>query len=131
MTLYEAIEAEQRRLDALAEEKSTALSVSSAHQMAEAQPTVVDITAMQCENIKVAQATNNIEHLERDLQDLNYLFELETRRAEQFRHAGDVNKEAKTIKTIMGIRDKIHKVENQIIKEKLTIAKSQRIVAVY
>jgi hypothetical protein len=131
MTLYEAIEAEQRRLDALAEEKSTALSVSSAHQMAEAQPTVVDITAMQCENIKVAQATNNIEHLERDLQDLNYLFELETRRAEQFRHAGDVNKEAKTIKTIMGIRDRIHKVENQIIKEKLTIAKSQRIVAVY
>jgi hypothetical protein len=132
MTLYEAIEAEQRRLlDALAEEKSTALSVSSANQMAEAQPTVVDITAMQCENIKVAQATNNIEHLERDLQDLNYLFELETRRAEQFRHAGDVNKEAKTIKTIMGIRDKIHKVENQIIKEKLTIAKSQRIVAVY
>lgn len=131
MTLYEAIEAEQRRLDALAEEKSTALSVSSANQMAEAQPTVVDITAMQCENIKVAQATNNIEHLERDLQDLNYLFELETRRAEQFRHAGDVNKEAKTIKTIMGIRDKIHKAENQIIKEKLTIAKSQRIVAVY
>jgi hypothetical protein len=131
MTLYEAIEAEQKRLDALAEEKSTALSVSSANQMAEAQPTVVDITAMQCENIKVAQATNNIEHLERDLQDLNYLFELETRRAEQFRHAGDVNKEAKTIKTIMGIRDKIHKAENQIIKEKLTIAKSQRIVAVY
>lgn len=131
MTLYEAIEAEQRRLDALAEEKSKALSVSSAHQMAEAQSTIVDITAMQCENIKVAQATNNIEHLERDLQDLNYLFELETRRAEQFRHAGDVNKEAKTIKTIMGIRDRIHKVENQIIKEKLTIAKSQRIVAVY
>ena len=131
MTLYEAIEAEQRRLDALAEEKSTALSVSSANQMTEEQPTVVDITAMQCENIKVAQATNNIEHLERDLQDLNYLFELETRRAEQFRHAGDVNKEAKTIKTIMGIRDKIHKAENQIIKEKLTIAKSQRIVAVY
>ena len=136
MTLYEAIEAEQKRLDALAEEKSTALSVPSANQMAEAQPkgvatTIVDITAMQCENIKVAQATNNIEHLERDLQDLNYLFELETKRAEQFRHAGDVNKEAKTIKTIMGIRDKIHKVENQIIKEKLTIAKSQRIVAVY
>jgi hypothetical protein len=131
MTLYEAIEAEQRRLDALAEEKSKTLSVSFAHQMAEAQPTVVDITAMQCENIKVAQATNNIEHLERDLQDLNYLFELETRRAEQFRHAGDVNKEAKTIKTIMGIRDKIHKAENQIIKEKLKIAKSQRIVAVY
>ena len=131
MTLYEAIEAEQKRLDALTEEKSTALSVSSANQMAEAQPTVVDITAMQCDNIKVAQATNNIEHLERDLQDLNYLFELETKRAEQFRHAGDVNKEAKTIKTIMGIRDKIHKAENQIIKEKLTIAKSQRIVAVY
>ena len=131
MTLYEAIEAEQRRLDALADEKSTALSVSSANQMAEAQPTVVDITAMQCDSIKVAQATNNIEHLERDLQDLNYLFELETKRAEQFRHAGDVNKEAKTIKTIMGIRDKIHKAENQIIKEKLTIAKSQRIVAVY
>jgi len=131
MTLYEAIEAEQKRLDALAEEKPNSLSVSSTNKMAEAQPTVVDITAMQCENIKVAQATNNIEHLERDLQDLNYLFELETRRAEQFRHAGDVNKEAKTIKTIMGIRDRIHKVENQIIKEKLTIAKSQRIVAVY
>lgn len=131
MTLYEAIEAEQKRLDALAEDKSTALSVSSANQMTEAQPTVVDITAMQCENIKLAQATNNIEHLERDLQDLEYLFELETKRAEQFRHAGDVNKEAKTIKTIMGIRDRIHKVENQIIKEKLTIAKSQRIVAVY
>lgn len=131
MTLYEAIEAEQKRLDALAEEKSNSLSVSSAHQMAETQSTVVDITAMQCENIKVAQATKNIEHLERDLQDLEYLFELETKRAEQFRHAGDVNKEAKTIKTIMGIRDRIHKVENQIIKEKLTIAKSQRIVAVY
>ena len=125
MTLYEAIEADKKSRMALAP------ASPSAHQMTEAQPTVVDITAMQCENIKVAQATKNIEHLERDLQDLNYLFELETRRAEQFRHAGDVNKEAKTIKTIMGIRDKIHKVENQIIKEKLTIAKSQRIVAVY
>ena len=131
MTLYEAIEADKKSRMALAAEQSIALSAPSANQMAEAQPTVVDITAMQCENIKVAQATNNIEHLERDLQDLNYLFELETRRAEQFRHAGDVNKEAKTIKTIMGIRDKIHKAENQIIKEKLTIAKSQRIVAVY
>ncbi len=131
MTLYEAIEAEQRRLDALAEEKSTALSVSSANQMAEAQPTIIDITTMQCDQIKVAQATNNIEHLERKLQDLEYLFELENRRAEQFRHAGDVNKEAKAMKSIMGYRDQIHKVENQIIKEKLTIAKSQRIVAVY
>lgn len=131
MTLYEAIEADKKSRMALATEQSTALSAPSANQMAEAQPTVIDITTMQCDNIKLAQAQNNIEHLERDLQDLNYLFELETRRAEQFRHAGDVNKEAKTIKTIMGIRDKIHKAENQIIKEKLTIAKSQRIVAVY
>lgn len=125
MTLYEAIEADKKSRMALAP------ATTSAHQMAEAQPTIVDITAMQCENIKVAQATNNIEHLERDLQDLEYLFELETNRAEKFRHAGDVDHEAKTIKTIMGIRDRIHKAENQIIKEKLTIAKSQRIVAVY
>ena len=125
MTLYEAIEADKKSRMALTP------ASHPTHQMAEEQPTVIDITTMQCDNIKVAQATNNIEHLERDLQDLNYLFELETRRAEQFRHAGDVNKEAKTIKTIMGIRDKIHKAENQIIKEKLTIAKSQRIVAVY
>ena len=125
MTLYEAIEADKKSRMALAP------ATPSAHQMAEAQPTVIDITTMQCDNIKLAQAQNNIEHLERKLQDLEYLFELENRRAEQFRHAGDVNKEAKAMKSIMGYRDQIHKVKNQIIKEKLTIAKSQHIVFAY
>lgn len=122
MTLYEAIEADKKSRMALAP------ATPSAHQMAEAQPSVIDITTMQCDQIKLAQATKNIEHLERKLQDLEYLFELENNRAEQFHHAGDVNREAKAMKSIMGYRDQIHKVENQIIKEKLTIAKSQHIV---
>ena len=125
MTLYEAIEADKKSRMALA------TTTPSAHQMAEAQPSVIDITTMQCDQIKLAQATKNIEHLERKLQDLEYLFELENRRAEQFRHAGDVNKEAKAMKSIIGYRDQIHKVENQIIKEKLTIAKTQNIVFAY
>ena len=120
MTLYEAIQADKRK------RAEMALTVASApNTVVEAKPIVIDASALATLAVKVQKAEADIDRLERDIEDLNVLFDLANQEAELYHHAGNTKKEAQTIKSIIALRKRIYKAQADLAQARLTVTQTQ------
>lgn len=118
MTLYEAIERDKR-------ERGLVPMSSAPKAAVEAQPIVLDSRVLTAMSLKVKKAEQEIDRLERDIEDLNVLFDLANQEAELYHHAGNTKKEAQTIKSIIALRKRIYKAQADLAQARLTVAQTQ------
>lgn len=118
MTLYEAIERDKR-------ERGLVPMSSAPKAVVKAQPIVIDASVVTALAVKMKKAENEIDRLERDIEDLNVLFDLANADAELYHHAGNTKKEAQTIKSIIALRKRIYKAQNDLAQAKLTLSQTQ------
>ena len=118
MTLYEAIERDKR--------KRGLVPMSSAPKaFAEVQPIVIDASVVTALAVKMKKAENEIDRLERDIEDLNVLFDLKSQEWEQYHHAGNIKKEAQTLNGIIALRKRIYKATTDLAQAKLTLSQTK------
>ena len=118
MTLYEAIERDKR-------ERGLVPMSSAPKSVVEAQPIVIDASVVTALAVKMKKAENEIDRLERDIEDLNVLFDLANADAELYHHAGNTKKEAQALKQIMSYRKSIYKAQNDLAQAKFNLAQAQ------
>lgn len=118
MTLYEAIERDKR-------ERGLVPMSSAPNAVVEAQPIVLDSRVLNAMSLKVKKAEQEIDRLERDIEDLNVLFDLANQEAELYHHAGNTKKEAQTIKSIIALRKRIYKAQADLAQARLTVTQTQ------
>ena len=118
MTLYEAIERDKR-------ERGLVPMSSAPNTVVEAQPVVLESRVLTAMSLKVKKAEQEIDRLERDIEDLNVLFDLANQEAELYHHAGNIKKEAQTIKSIIILRKRIYKAQADLAQARLTVTQTQ------
>lgn len=118
MTLYEAIERDKR-------ERGLVPMPSAPKAVVEAQPIVIDASVVTALAVKMKKAENEIDRLERDIEDLNVLFDLANADAELYHHAGNTKKEAQALNSIISLRKRIYKAQNDLAQAKLTLSQTQ------
>ena len=118
MTLYEAIERDKR-------ERGLATVTSAPATVADVQPIILDASAVSALGLKIQKANNDIDRLERDIEDLNVLFDLANADAELYHHAGNTKKEAQALNSIISLRKRIYKAQNDLAQAKLTLSQTQ------